>query len=756
MTITQARKAALAKRFGVDCKLTEYSWVQAMDDDVAGTISLYYEDMEWIIQATGSMIDNCTTTTGRETGIYISCNVNADVYVNNVRVGTTNSIIELDTTPMVLLISSPGYVPKQWAIQLTEGSIWNTTIDLVEISAGRETGLFVSCNVSANVLLNNVSIGITGQIITLSQGTKLLIITADGYDPRNYAVQISEGSITNLQITLEKTQPGRDTGIFVDCNVQADIYVNNENVGSTEEVITLPTGTHTLMLVRQGYVTRTYATQVRTGSITNIQITMYEAVAGKDTGVFVDCNVIANIYLNNINIGQSGQFIAVPEGTIRILLTRNGYVPRTWATQVTNGNITNVQISLQEVQSTNNTGLYIDCNVTAKISINGEVIGNTNEFIVTEPGTKQLMIAANGYETKSYATQVTGGYITNLQITLVESSGTKATGIFVDCNVAAEVYEGTSKIGITGEVIPMTIGTKTLTISKTGYKTKTWTAQVTNGSITNISITLTEDTTQTTGLSVNCNVPARVWIDNIDVGQTGEIIVTSPGAKLLLIIAEGYKSKTYATQVTEGNITNIQITLDKETETETTGMLIDCNVIADVYENGTKIGVTGETIEASEGTHSLTISSTGFISKTWSVTITEGNITNTQVTLYAETEEGAIEGENGVEYTITILKDGTGAPITSKPTTIQLGTPQWYSIMVKNDEETTWMGYLGIKLTDGLGNAYTHEPNKQYSQSVAKGETKSIKAQITIPADTTLSGTVTITFLLRGYRVLTT
>ena len=73
-------------------------------------------------------------------------------------------------------------VSKQWAIQLTEGNIWNVSIDLDKVTAERKTGIFVSCNVTADILMNNVSIGKTGNLITLTAGTKLLLITAKGYE----------------------------------------------------------------------------------------------------------------------------------------------------------------------------------------------------------------------------------------------------------------------------------------------------------------------------------------------------------------------------------------------------------------------------------------------------------------------------------------------------------------------------------------------------------------------------------------------
>ena len=126
------------------------------------------------------------------------------------------------------------------------------------------------------------------------------------------------------------------------------------------------------------------------------------------------------------------------------------------------------------------------------------------------------------------------------------------------------------------------------------------------------------------------------------------------------------------------------------------------------------------------------------------------------MTLAKETTTTEIEGENGVEYTVLILKDGTGTPITSKPTAIKTGTAQWYSIMIKNEQDTNWYGYTGVKLTDEEGTTYTHEPNKQYATTVAPEETKSIKTQVTIPTDVVLTGTITVSMLLRGYRTKTT
>jgi hypothetical protein len=683
MVITEARKKALAKRFGDGCKLTDYSWIKAMDDDMAGSITLYEEDMEFLRQGIGSTINECNTVTGRETGIFITCNVDADVYVDNVKVGVTNKIIELSTNPMVLLISKPGYVSKQWAIQLTEGSIWNTTIDLEKVTAERQTGIFISCNVQADILLNNVSIGKTGNFIALTEGTKLLLVTANGYEPKSWAAQVTKGNITNVQITLNQAETGRNTGIYVDCNVVADVYINNTKVGTTGELIETTSGTKSLMIAKSGYTTKTWATQVTTGNITNVQITLLEAPAGRDTGIYIDCNVKAFVIMDNGTIGETGQVITLPPGTHRLIIAKNGYVTRTWAAQVTTGNITNIQMTLEEVTSERSTGIFVDCNMIAEIYINNEKIGNTGELIVTVPGTKTLMITRNGYKTKSWVAQVTSGYITNVQITLEETTTERNTGIYIDCNVLADVYANDEKIGTANTVIITQPGAMTITLQYYGYEPRSWTLQVTKGSITNTQITLEKSTTTSTGMLVSCNVVAEVYMDGEKIGDTGKVITMTPGAKTITVSKEGYTPKNWAVQITEGNITNVSVTLVKETTTTT------------------------------------------------------------------------IEGENGVEYSILILKDDTGKPITSKPATITKGTAQWYSIMIKNEQSTNWYGYTGVKLTDESGRTYTHEPNKQYATTVAPDETKSIKTQVTIPTDVTLEGTITVSMLLRGYRAVT-
>ena len=684
MTITEARRKALAKRFGDGCKLTDYSWIKAIDDDMAGSLTLYVEDMSFLRQGIGQTVDECNTTTGRETGIFITCNVDADVYVDNVKVGVTNKIIELSTKPMVILISKPGYVSKQWAIQLTEGNIWNVSIDLDKVTAERKTGIFVSCNVTADILLNNVSIGKTGNLITLTAGTKLLLITAKGYEPKGWAAQVTEGSITNIQITLDQVTADRKTGLYVDCNVVADVYCENIKIGNTGEIIATTPGTKALMITKAGYTTKTWAAQVTNGSITNVQITLIEAPAGRDTGIYIDCNVKALVILDNGTIGETGQVISLDPGTKRLIIAKNGYVTRTWAAQITRGSITNMQMTLEETTTGRDTGLFVDCNVTADIYVNNTRIGTTGELITETPGTKTIMLVRDGYKTKSWTLQITGGYITNVQITLEETTTGRDTGIYIDCNVLADVYANEEKIGTANTMIVTEPGTITVTLQYYGYEPKSWTLQV-----------------------------------------------------------------------TKGNITNTQITLEKST-TKTTGMLVSCNVVAEVYMDGEKLGDTGKLIQMSPGAKTITVSKEGYVPKNWAVQITEGNITNISVTLAKETTTTEIEGENGVEYTVLILKDGTGTPITSKPVTIKTGTAQWYSIMIKNEQDTNWYGYTGVKLTDEEGTTYTHEPNKQYATTVAPEETKSIKTQVTIPTDIVLTGTITVSMLLRGYRTKTT
>ncbi len=176
-------------------------------------------------------------------------------------------------------------------------------------------------------------------------------------------------------------------------------------------------------------------------------------------------------------------------------------------------------------------------------------------------------------------------------------------------------------------------------------------------------------------------------------------------------------------------------------------------VIADIYLDGIKIGQTNRFIETGAGTKTFEIRKTGYTTRTVTETITEGSIVNRSYTLYTTTTVTTqqIEGENGVPLSVEIVMEG-GKPVTSKPLEVDVGTEQWYGIMVKNNEETTWYGYTGVKFTDVNNKSWSKMPDKQYAQPVLAGATKSIKTAATIPMGEITEGNVNIAMLLRGFR----
>ena len=213
MTITEARKSALARRFGTGCKITEYSWVRAMDDDLAGTFTLYFDDMDWIMKASGVEMPSCdvTTTVTSKTGINFSTNITADVYLAGAKIGATNSFIELAPGQKTFELRKAGYTTRTVTETLVEGSIMNRSYTLyastepttpTEPVAPGATGVNFSTNVSASVYLNGALIGATSSFIEVSPGLKTFELRKPGYTTRAVTETVTAGGILNKTYTL--------------------------------------------------------------------------------------------------------------------------------------------------------------------------------------------------------------------------------------------------------------------------------------------------------------------------------------------------------------------------------------------------------------------------------------------------------------------------------------------------------------------------------------------------------------------------
>jgi hypothetical protein len=75
-----------------------------------------------------------------------------------------------------------------------------------------------------------------------------------------------------------------ETGIFIDAaGLNADVYEGTERIGSTDEIISVEAGIHTITIKKDGYKPYTLPVQVYSGSIARKSVTLYQDTTPDDT-----------------------------------------------------------------------------------------------------------------------------------------------------------------------------------------------------------------------------------------------------------------------------------------------------------------------------------------------------------------------------------------------------------------------------------------------------------------------------------------
>jgi len=124
MTLYDSRKKTLAEEFGKGTNkcITDESWMQASLQSLNGIFKIYTEDMEWLY----SEREFCATDveeTKTVQGVVINAGgIKANVTIDGIVKGTTDTIVYLDAGAYEATISKTGYVSQDIAFVVTAGN----------------------------------------------------------------------------------------------------------------------------------------------------------------------------------------------------------------------------------------------------------------------------------------------------------------------------------------------------------------------------------------------------------------------------------------------------------------------------------------------------------------------------------------------------------------------------------------------------------------------------------------------------------
>jgi len=265
----------------------------------------------------------------------------------------------------------------------------------------------------------------------------------------------------------------------------------------------------------------------------------------------------------------------------------------------------------------------------AKIYIDGKDTGKTTaETIEVTVGTHTVKVTKTGYKTQSKSVTVKEDETTDVNFTLVPTTGS------IHCITTPTYCKILLDGKDTGKVTTDTIkdvseGIHTITFKKDGYKDCTKTVNVIAGETIEAFCEL-QEIPPTTG-SIHCTgkpTGAEIWIDNSFTGKYVSETLTdiSVGSHTITYKKEGYQDKSKTVNVIAGETTEVYMELQEIPPTTGSIHVTSTPTYAKILLDGKDTGkLTASTISnVNEGEHSVTVTKEGYESATQNVNVIAG------------------------------------------------------------------------------------------------------------------------------------
>jgi len=313
---------------------------------------------------------------------------------------------------------------------------------------------------NATLYVNDKYLGEVPQTLTLFPGTYKIELRKAGYFPYTESVTISPGS--NLSMNIELTPIAHLT--VYSTPEGAYVYLNGTLIGTTPiENYQLAPGTYALQVSKEGY--KDYKTTISvSGGETKIVNANLEILNG--TLKVSSEPPGAEVYVNGSYKGTTPLVLDLYPDEYTVEIKKEGYNPYSEKVTVKPGQMTSITATLTLL---NGVLTVSSSPLGADVYLNGTLIGTTPiEEYPLVPGTYELEIVKENYESQTIAVTVEPGESKNITVTL---SPVKAILEVLSEPPGANVYLNGTLIGTTPikdySILP---GTYELKVLKDGYQ----------------------------------------------------------------------------------------------------------------------------------------------------------------------------------------------------------------------------------------------------------------------------------------------
>ena len=401
---------------------------------------------------------------------------------------------------------------------------------------GGDTGYYyVTSNPSgASVTFDGTNEGSTPVTIDVSStGTPghTIGVAMPGYQSwsQYYATNPPAGSTVNVYAVLSPAYQNGNIQVASSPSGAYAVLDNGQNSLVTPGTFSsVAVGWHNVRVTAPGYQPFSQDVQVNSNGISSVFANMIQnsqqgsiSVTSTPSG--------AGLYIDTIYQGETNKVVGnLAAGTHTVTLRKAGY--QTWTTKYTvyYGQTTYVNAQLTPVSNPTTGDLEVTSNPAgAAVYVDTDFQGitspgNTLDVLSLSPGTHTVVVKKSGYQDYTTTTNIRAGQTAQVSVTLVPSgqpSTTASIEITSDPS-GADVLINNIYIGIT----PLTAqnvqpGSKTVTISLSGYNSYTSTLQVSAGQALQVNAALSPVATPTT------KAPASPFVAILAVAIIGIIAI---------------------------------------------------------------------------------------------------------------------------------------------------------------------------------------------------------------------------------------
>jgi len=264
------------------------------------------------------------------------------------------------------LMKSIIVVPRKW-----------TAWTYFYLNAGERTFLKVqTIPEGANLTVDGKAYGITPKTVEVSPGYHTVSLSMNGYQTWTGTVFVGVGQTRSISIGLVPVQQNLTGTLKINVSpFDAHVYVDGNDVGTGDQVLTVSAGYHTVVVEKNGY--QSYyndSVVVNSGLTTTLQVNLVPLTAN----IYIRSQPYVNVYIDGVFAGGTGYngylyLTGLKVGYHKFLFEKEWYISQTINYRVTPGdNYLSVNLSAAGM-------LKVHSNVyPVSVKVDGQNYGNLN------------------------------------------------------------------------------------------------------------------------------------------------------------------------------------------------------------------------------------------------------------------------------------------------------------------------------------------------------------------------------------------